>query len=200
MSEEPNQHQFSYDPEAIEYRDVPGFPGYRVGSDGSVWSCRSKRPGPYRQGWFSVLTDNWHLLRATTNPRGYSVLTLRRDGKKFTFRVHQLVLTTFVGPCPDGMEACHFPDRNKSNNALANLRWDTKRANAADKRAHGTFPSGEGNGNHRLTEADVIQAREEHRSGGASYAALGRRFGITDSAMRKAIVGHRWGHIANDAG
>jgi hypothetical protein len=25
-------------PDPIEYRDVVGFPGYRVGNDGSVWS------------------------------------------------------------------------------------------------------------------------------------------------------------------
>lgn len=23
----------------VEYRDIEGFPGYRIGSDGTVWSC-----------------------------------------------------------------------------------------------------------------------------------------------------------------
>lgn len=27
----------------VEYRDIPEFPGYRVGSDGSVWSAWSRR-------------------------------------------------------------------------------------------------------------------------------------------------------------
>jgi hypothetical protein len=29
----------------VEYRDVPGFPGYRVGTDGSVWSCWERTAG-----------------------------------------------------------------------------------------------------------------------------------------------------------
>ena len=27
----------------VEYRDVPGWPGYRVGDDGSVWSLWKRR-------------------------------------------------------------------------------------------------------------------------------------------------------------
>lgn len=53
--------------------------------------------------------------------------------------VHPLVLEAFVGPRPPGMEACHA-DGNKTNNALSNLRWDTKRANELDAIRLGTRP------------------------------------------------------------
>lgn len=29
----------SDDVSTVEYRDIQGFPGYRVGSDGTVWTC-----------------------------------------------------------------------------------------------------------------------------------------------------------------
>jgi len=45
--------------------------------------------------------------------------------------VHRLVLEAFVGPCPDGMEACHL-DSDKTNNRVSNLRWDTHLENMRD--------------------------------------------------------------------
>lgn len=38
--------------------------------------------------------------------------------------VHRLVLETFVGPCPEGME-CDHVNRDRSDNRLQNLRWVT---------------------------------------------------------------------------
>lgn len=50
--------------------------------------------------------------------------------------VHRLVLEAFVGPCPDGMVACHWDD-NPENNHLNNLRWDTESSNQRDKVRNG---------------------------------------------------------------
>lgn len=45
--------------------------------------------------------------------------------------IHRMVLEAFVGPCPDGYEACHDNDVG-SDNRLANIRWDTKSENRKD--------------------------------------------------------------------
>jgi hypothetical protein len=50
--------------------------------------------------------------------------------------VHLLVLEAFIGPCPPGLEACHW-DGDATNNHLDNLRWDTRAANTADMMRHG---------------------------------------------------------------
>jgi hypothetical protein len=47
-----------------------------------------------------------------------------------------LVLEAFVGPCPDGLEACHWDD-DPTNNRLSNLRWDTSIANKRDMARNG---------------------------------------------------------------
>ena len=36
-------------------------------------------------------------------------VSLSKDGKRQTRRVHRLALEAFVGPCSEGMEACHGP-------------------------------------------------------------------------------------------
>ena len=47
------------------------------------------------------------------------------DNKQRTLLIHRLVLESFVGPCPDGMVACHI-DGDPHNNDIANLQVMTK--------------------------------------------------------------------------
>ena len=54
--------------------------------------------------------------------------------------VHVLVLSTFVGPRPDGMEVRHL-DGNSLNNSLENLAWGTHKENTQDAFVHGSFPN-----------------------------------------------------------
>lgn len=113
----------------IEYREIPGFSGYRVGNDGSVWSCRP------RNG-IGKFTEFRRLVPGFS--RGYQLFGLQTaDGAHKTIMGHRLVLLAFVGPPPDGMEACHN-DGNRWNNHLTNLRWDTRKSNHADQFKHGT--------------------------------------------------------------
>lgn len=51
--------------------------------------------------------------------------------------VHKMVLETFVGPRPEGMDGCHR-DGNSFNNSLENLEWGTKSSNTEDSVKHGT--------------------------------------------------------------
>jgi hypothetical protein len=68
----------------------------------------------------------------------YVSVNLHRHGCQQKFCVHTLVLNAFVGSCPPGMQGCHFPDRDTSNNRLENLRWDTRSANQLDAVYHRT--------------------------------------------------------------
>lgn len=62
---------------------------------------------------------------------GHLGVKLRREGVVRSFYVHRLVLEAFVGPCPSGMEGCHWNDV-ADDNRLPNLRWATKSANRFD--------------------------------------------------------------------
>lgn len=159
----------------VEYREIKGFPGYRVGSDGTVWSRRLKQPmkgRPNRTGH----------LRVVLNP-GYS----RRW-------IHRLVLEAFTGPCPCGMEARHFPDRNPANNTLANLSWSTKSINCGDRQVHGTQVQGERQWKAVLTETMVRILRKEYAAEG-NIRMLARRWKLDRHTVGRAVKRRTWKHI-----
>lgn len=120
-------------------RPVPGFPGYYVGNDGSMWSMWKlrHRPGKGRTGNEVYLSETLRQLK-TKNSRGYRRVMLYKEGKPHEFGVHRLVLLVFVGACPEGKECCH-KDGNPSNNHVSNLYWGTKSENTQDQIRHGTF-------------------------------------------------------------
>lgn len=158
-------------------RDVVGFPGYRVGDDGSVWAAR--------QGQL------WRKLRPALRS-GYPRVVLYRDGKRCHRTVHRLVLESFVGPCPPGMEACHA-DGNPSNSRLQNLRWDTKSSNAADIDRHGRRHKGSRKPNAKLCEEDVLAIRIAV-AGGESLASVASRYGIFHTTAGAIVRGQKWSH------
>lgn len=181
--------------EVVRYRDVPGFPGYRVGDDGSVWSCRVKGPSRPIDGPLQ-----WHRLqlqrrRAKGSMTRYTVVHLRAEpgGKLIRFYVHRLVLDAFVGPCPDGLESCH-EDGDTANNVISNLRWDTHAANIADKVRHGTVLCGERHPSSRLTEAAVRRVHQLRREG-LLHREIAVRVGISDGYVGTILCGKRWRRI-----
>lgn len=163
------------------YRQIDGFPGYRVGDDGTVWCCRSiNGKGAFRQ---------WRLKCPNKTTRfGHCRVDLYsgKDERRFRY-VHRLVLEAFVGPCPDGMEACHN-DGNPLNNCLSNLRWDTHKNNQADRWRHGTARA-------TLTEGFVAAARRRYKAG-ETIACLARESGVCLSTIRRAVQRQTWTHVA----
>lgn len=81
-------------------------------------------------------TTRGGILKQATDKRGAKRVNLSKYGVQEVRLVHHLVLQAFVGPCPDGLEGCHW-DGDPSNNFLPNLRWDTRESNMADMVRHG---------------------------------------------------------------
>lgn len=170
----------------VEYRDVPGFPGYRVGDDGSVWSRLSRNgKGPLKRDWQKL---------APNNCCGYHIHGLRRGGRSVSRRAHRLVLEAFVGPRPDGMECCHG-DGNRTNNALSNLRWDTKKANSSDAVRHGTTPKGERNIHSKITEEKAKEVISFLDGGGLYSAEVAARANVSVYTVEAIRSGRSWKHL-----
>lgn len=162
----------------VEYRIVNGLSDYAVGDDGTVWS---KRKGP------------WKKLNPLVRHHGYLYVCLfGAPGERFNFRVSRLVLTTFVGPCPNGYQACHFPDDDRANNRLANLRWDTPKENLKDIKRCGKRRR---NRTEKLTTDQIILIREQYASGKMSLSSLGRMYEVNKTAIHKIVTGVNWTDI-----
>jgi hypothetical protein len=97
-------------------------------TDTEYWQAHPDYPGMTVSNLGHV-QHNGCLLSPYPSGKGYPTVTVKSRHR----RVHQLVLETFIGPRPPGLECCHW-DGVKINNRLMNLRWDTHAANAADSR------------------------------------------------------------------
>lgn len=154
---------------------VVGKEGYFVGDDGSVWTTWGKGPGakadrPMRK--MSVRMDH----------EGYRRVTFR---DRTSVKVGVLVLTAFVGPCPDGLECCHGPNNDPADDRLCNLRWDAHKENIEDKRRNGTMAVSKGHGRAKLDDEqirDILALR-----GQDTQVSVARRFGVS-----RGYVGQLW--------
>lgn len=178
----------------VEYRLVVGFPEYRLGSDGSAWSCKTRVGRGKGKGWTYVAGPTWRRLRPPGSPGGHLHIDLCRDGKVYPKNLHRLILEHFVGPCPPGMEACHN-DGNPANNALANLRWDTHVANLNDKIVHGTFQQGERHGMSKLTDDQVRSIRTRFAAGGITQSKIAAGYGVDQTLVSMIVRRKIWTHV-----
>jgi hypothetical protein len=104
--------------------------------------------------------------------------------------LHRLVLESFIGPCPDGLEALHR-DGNYLHNHLSNLRWGTHLENIHDKFVHGTMLFGQKNPAAKVTEPEVVQIRELCASG-MMLTQIAEMFNVSDSLVQVIVHGDIW--------
>lgn len=172
----PDEGVMQTDSTNIEYRDVAGYIGYRVGDNGSVWSRRRRRHGG--------LGDKWKPLRACMTGR-YMSVRLYKDGRGVTAKVHLLVMAAFRGPKPAGMQACHN-NGDRRDNRLENLRYDTPASNQADRKSHGTYLVGERHPRSRFTNQER-RSMYEARIGGEIYKNIAQRFSTSISTVQQIV-------------
>jgi len=129
------------------------------------------------------------LLRPFRSPRMVKVCL----GRGVNRTVHSLVACAFLGSPPINSEICHN-DGNAANNRLENLRYDTRIANAADKRRHGTHLEGSRCPHAKLNEKEVLEIRRLYNSG-SPQNSLAYRFGVTKQAIHRLIHRRTWRHV-----
>jgi hypothetical protein len=174
-----------------EIRDVPEFLGYGVSADGRAW-CRLRR-GRLPRGCISRLGDTWRELKQVRDPDGYLQISVVRDGRVTTPRVHRMVLIAFVGPRPED-EECRHLDGNRANNRLENLAWGTRKENAGDKWVHGTMAYGERSPNAILTDEEVRQVRRLLTQG-KTQERVAQQLGVSEPAISAIATGRNWKHV-----
>ena len=111
------------------WKPLPEWEGfYEISSHGQIRSVDRTLPDGRRY--------RGKMLSPYSLPSGYRKVNLARDGKRFPKYMHRLVLETFHGPCPEGMETRHL-NGDRSDNRVENLKWGTPTENNLDIVAHG---------------------------------------------------------------
>jgi len=164
------------------WKQIPDFPLYEASTLGRIrsWMPFHGEPIP-------------RILKASPASKGRMRVFLRRDGITYTIQVHRLILETFVGPRPEGMESCHYND-NCHDNRIENLRWDTQEANRADQRRNNKYCRGEDRPESKLTEAQVVEIRNRFANGEKAQK-LAEEYGICRDNIYHIKSGHVWKHV-----
>ena len=159
-----------------QWRNVAGTSGhYEVSNLGRVRSIDRT---------INNRTYKGKVLTGTKNRSGHLAVNLsgRRD------YIHRLVLETFVGPQPDGMECRHL-DGNPENNRLSNLRWGTPFENSTDKGKHGTQY-------HKLNPNQVRAIRKEYKEMyPKSQRKLASKYGVCLRTIQLVLNRDTWKNV-----
>lgn len=163
-----------------EWRPVVGYEGlYEVSSTGLVRSVdRVTRHG---RRWKS------RMMSMSKISDGYWSVKLYKNGRGKTKMVSHLVAEAFLGPRPAGYDVCHC-DGSRTNNSVANLRYDTRSGNLQDRRIHGTHNIGESHPNARLTWEAVREIRESSEP----VTSLAKRYRVSRMAVWYARKNQTW--------
>ena len=171
-------------------KTISDFPNYAATKDGKIWSKSriTRHKHRWRGHWLKPSSDTWGRLR----------VTLCDDNQKTKKLIHQIVLETYVGPCPIGMEACHN-NGVRTDNRLENLRWDTRKANHADAIKHGThrglLNKGSENGNTHLKEKDVRMIIYMWKTRLFLQKELAEEYGVDKTTISYIVNKKSWKHL-----
>ena len=94
----------------IGYEDL-----YEIYDDGRVFGKISNR-----------------FLKPGIDSKGYYQVSLSKDGKGTSTRIHRLVAIHFI-PNPDNKPCIDHKDRIKTNNSISNLQWCTHKENLCNQ-------------------------------------------------------------------
>ena len=107
--------------ESEVWKDVAEYEGfYQVSNKGNVRSVERRDSRGHRRGG--------RILKPTYDTDGYLRVTLCKNGKHKTKKVHRLVAEAFI-PNPESLPHVNHIDEIKDNNELSNLEYCTHKYN-----------------------------------------------------------------------
>lgn len=155
------------------WKKVDKAPGHGPRGDCWVWTgCK----GSQGYGWI-------YMGRVNERPRVGST--------------HRLSYAIHKGPPPDELDVLHECDNPPCINP-AHLFLGTQDDNMKDCARKGRTARGEGSPRHKLTEAQVLEARRLYEAG-ATFTALSRKYGISHAMIHSSVTGKHWRHLPGAA-
>lgn len=155
------------------WKQIPGYENlYWAGKNGQIKSLRG-------------------IMKGYRGNRYYQVCLSKGDEQR-THNVHSLIITTFKGAVPKGMQINH-KDGNKQNSKLSNLEVTTPSRNNIHALRTGLRTIMHGSKWHRskIKESDVKKIRILLTKGVSQYS-IANKFGINQSTISDIKTGRCW--------
>lgn len=170
-----------------EWRPVLGREGYYEAS--SFGRIRSLR---FKNKVCDKLRDEPLIIKQARQGSYLSIWLCRGPGGRKLVGVHVLVLESFSGPRPPGLQAAH-QDGNPHNNRADNLKWMTPLENMRQRNVHGTNPRGEQSATSKLTEKEVLEIRRDFKP--RCPVVLAKKYGVHRRTILAIVSRKTWTHI-----
>ncbi len=141
------------------------------------------------------------ILKAATGVGKYLYVSLSKNNKTKSCKVHRLVAIAFIEN-PENKPQVNHKKGVKSDNRASELEWMTRDENLQHARDNKLFygnrnQKGELNNGAKLDNAKVVEILELYKSGGYTQAALAKQFKVSVANINKIVVGEYWGHLSN---
>lgn len=164
-------------PSEVEYREIPGFPGYTATSNGDIIGKRHTvlKPCANDHGRLCVvfIFGEWGSCRRTTKT------------------LHRMICLAFHGPPPTPAHHARHLDGDYLNNKSDNLAWGTAKDNYQDRLVYGNEPVGARNSNARLATDQVLSIKSRLDKGEPAKA-IAADFGVAFQSVYNIKNGLTW--------
>jgi hypothetical protein len=144
-----------------------------------------------------------HILKPKRVGLGYVGVNLYKDGRGSTVSIHKLVMRSFVGEAPPGMNVNH-KDGIKKNNGLSNLEYVTFSSNSMHAFVTGLLPQaptykGEENGNASITESQAVEIAVRLH-GGERPCDIAKDMGVSRYPVHDIKARRKWKYLFAPSG
>ena len=192
---------YGYDMSKEIWKWIPGYSGYyKVSNWGRVKSVDRRIRHKSKSGVERQVLKPGRILKYIKSTLPYAVVGLYDSESKLkTHLVHRLVLTAFVPKEASSVrhECRHYPEADKFNNRLDNLRWGTSSQNKEDNRKQGTLAQGNQLPHAKLTSQSVRRIRKtlSRKFSFDKVHTLAGLYGVTYTSVMNAYEHITWKHV-----
>lgn len=159
----------------MTWKPIPDFSIYEASNGGLVRN---------------TITGN--ISSPNLGSHGYLMVNMKNDDGKWGARLlHVIVASAFYGKRPVGMDCCHN-DGDRLNNSSNNLRWDSRKANIADQKTHGSFGW---RGKRKLSDSDIPLILSLANSG-EKFELIANKFDVSVGTISAVVNGKNWKDVS----
>lgn len=168
------------------WKDIKGYEGlYQISTYARVRSLGNGKS-------LNPIKNKAQILKGWINDAGYHIVDLHKDGKRRHLRVHRLYAIAFIDN-PNNLPEVNHKDGNKLNITINNLEWTTKVGNVIHAWENGLANTrGEKNGRSKLTQLQINEIREKHKTGLYTNTLLGKMFGVEQPTISMIVNLKSW--------
>lgn len=118
------------------WKDIPNYEGFQINLSQQV----RRLAHSYTDVKGRVMHQQEKLITINKSQKGYLRCALcLGNGQRKHFTIHRLMMLTFIGLPPDGMDQINHKDGDKANNNINNLEWSNNSLNIKHAWATGLF-------------------------------------------------------------